>query len=308
MNRLLITFRQAGWLLLWLFLLTACQLPHAGKQSYFSDANLELWADSVDLACLPVKDCYYRLYQGDRVVVAEWAFHPDDAVDSVWVKLAHSQEVQGWMRESDMKQVFVPVDSVSEFIYVFSRTHISYFLAVLSLFVLVWLFRVLTRQPFRWVCFHDIDSIYPLLLCLLMAFSATLYESMQVFTPEIWEHFYYHATLSPFQVPWILSLFLSSLWLFMVVFLATLDDLFRQFPFGTAFFCLLGLVSVCIFCYFFFIYTTRFYVGYFFLAGFACIFLHRLCVTLQASRYRCGACGQKMRTKGICPHCGAFNQ
>lgn len=41
------------------------------------------------------------LYRGDRVVVAEFAIHPADSVDSVWVKLAHSQEVQGWLRESE---------------------------------------------------------------------------------------------------------------------------------------------------------------------------------------------------------------
>ena len=35
------------------------------------------------------------LYRGDRVVVAEFAIHPADSVDSVWVKLAHSQEVLG---------------------------------------------------------------------------------------------------------------------------------------------------------------------------------------------------------------------
>jgi predicted amidophosphoribosyltransferase len=24
--------------------------------------------------------------------------------------------------------------------------------------------------------------------------------------------------------------------------------------------------------------------------------------------YACGACGAKMRTKGVCPHCGAINE
>lgn len=40
------------------------------------------------------------------------------------------------------------------------------------------------------VYFNDIDSLYPLLLCLLMAFCATIYESIQVFAPETWQHFY----------------------------------------------------------------------------------------------------------------------
>ena len=61
-----------------------------------------------------------------------------------------------------------------------------------------------------------------------MAFSATIYESMQVFVPETWEHFYFNPTLSPFKVPFILSVFLLSIWLFLIVALAVLDDLFRQ--------------------------------------------------------------------------------
>lgn len=34
-----------------------------------------------------------------------------------------------------------------------------------------------------------------------MAFSATVYETMQVFVPDTWEHFYFNPTLSPFKVP-----------------------------------------------------------------------------------------------------------
>lgn len=43
------------------------------------------------MECLPIKDTYIALYKGDRVVVAEFAIHPADSVDSVWVKLAHTQ-------------------------------------------------------------------------------------------------------------------------------------------------------------------------------------------------------------------------
>ena len=58
-------------------------------------------------------------------MVAEFAIHPADSVDSVWVKLAHSQEVQGWIREKDMMRAFVSTDSISQAIYLFSETHAS---------------------------------------------------------------------------------------------------------------------------------------------------------------------------------------
>ena len=70
--------------------------------------------------------------------------------------------------------------------------------------------------------------------------------------PDV-EHFYFNPTLSPFKVPFILSVFLTGIWLFIIVTLAVLDDLFRQLTPAAAVFYLLGLMSCCIFCYFFFI-------------------------------------------------------
>lgn len=278
------------------------------ERHYTWNTNLEVLADSVPLELLPIKNTYHTLRRGDRVVVAEFAVHPKDTVDTVWVKLAHTQEVQGWVRECDLKRDFVPTDSISQFIHLFSDTHASYFVAVFALFVAVWLLRAFRRKQLKLVYFNDIDSIYPLLLCLLMAFSATVYETMQVFAADTWEHYYYNPTLSPFRVPFILSVFLTAIWLFIIVLLAVLDDLFRQLTPAAACFYLLGLASSCIFCYFFFILTTHIYVGYLFLAVFVWIFLRRLRLSLRASRYRCGRCGGKLMHKGVCPHCGAVNE
>lgn len=283
-------------------------LRYLYERHYTWDTNLEVRDDSVTIACLPVKDCFNRLYKGDRVVVAEFAIHPKDSVDSVWVKLAHSQEVQGWIRESEMMRSFVPTDSISQSIYLFSDTHASYFIVIFALFVAVWLFRAFRRKQLQMVYFNDIDSVYPLLLCLLMAYSATIYESMQVFVPETWQHFYFNPTLSPFKVPLVLSVFLMSLWLFVIVLLAVLDDLFRQLSPAAAVFYLLGLASCCIFCYFFFILTTPIYIGYAFLVVFTVVFLRKFRMSLAASRYRCGNCGQRLRDKGVCPQCGAVNE
>lgn len=287
---------------------TRDSLTYLYERHYTLNTNLEVVQDSVVLACLPVKDRYNTLYKGDRVVVAEFDIHPADSVDSVWVKLAHSQEIQGWIGEREMMQAFVPTDSISQFIYLFSNTHASYFVVVFALFIGAWIFRLFRRRQLQMVYFNDIDSAYPLLLCLLMAFSATVYEGMQVFVPETWEHFYFNPTLSPFKVPFVLSVFLLSIWLFIIVLLAVLDDLFRQLTPAAAVFYLLGLASCCIFCYFFFILTTHIYIGYFFLLAFVWVFLKKVRTTFVANRYRCGNCGQKLREKGRCPHCGAINE
>lgn len=275
---------------------------------YMLDTNLELVADSVQLACLPVKDCYMMLYRGDRVVVAEVAVHPVDSIDSLWVKVAKDEVVQGWLSKSSLHQSFVPTDSISQAIYFFSRTHASYFIAICALAVVVWIARALRRRPLMLVYFNDIDSLYPLLLCLLMAVSATLYASMQVFVPETWEQFYYNPTLSPLQVPFILSLFLSALWLFVVVLLAAIDDSFRQLSPAAACCYLLGLAACCIVCYLFFIFTTTWYVGYLFLLLMAWRVFRRTHRSWRTSSFRCGRCGHKLAGRGVCPYCGAVNE
>lgn len=282
-------------------------LIHLYEQHYTLNTNLEVHADSVQLERLPVKDSYVPLYKGDRVVVAEFAIHAQDSVDSVWVKLAHTQDIQGWISNKELKRYFVPTDSISQFVYLFSDTHASYFVIIFALFVGVYLFRAFLKKQLQIVYFNDIDSVYPLFLCLLMAFSATIYESVQVFAPDTWEHFYFNPTLSPFKVPLILSVFLISIWLFIVVFLAVLDDLFRQLSPAGAIFYLLGLMSCCIFCYFFFILTTHIYIGYVFLVCFVWLFIKKARKG-TGYKYRCGNCGQKLRAKGVCPRCKAINE
>lgn len=311
--------------ILLVFLLTACHYPRPDLSSealsaktkdsltylferhYTYNTNFQVQADSVVLERLPIKDSYLTLHKDDRVVVAEFAVHPTDSVDSIWVKLAHSQEEQGWIREKELIRSFVPTDSISQFIYLFSDTHASYFVIIFALFVGAYLFRAFRRKQLQLVYFNDINSLYPLLLCLLMAFSATLYESMQVFTPDTWRHFYFNATLSPFKVPFVLSVFLLSIWCIIVLLLAVIDELFRQLTPAAAVFYLLGLMSCCIFCYFFFILTTPIYIGYLFLVCFAWVFVKRL-RSYKRHRYSCGNCDTKLREKGVCPHCGAINE
>lgn len=282
-------------------------LNYLYERHYTWNANLEVATDSSVLECLPIKEKYITLYKGDRVVVAEFAVHPADSVDSVWVKLAHTQDEQGWIRETELKKTFAPTDSISQAIHFFSNTHASYFVVIFALFVGAYLFRAFRRKQIQMVYFNDIDSVYPLFLCLLMAFSATIYESMQVFVPGTWEHFYYNPTLSPFKVPFILSVFLLSIWLFLIVALAVLDDLFRQLTPAAAIFYLLGLMSCCIFCYFFFILMTYIYIGYLFLALFIWVFAKKVYRNI-GYKYRCGHCGEKIKEKGMCPHCGAINE
>lgn len=270
------------------------------------NTNFEVQADSIPLEQLPVIGLFRNVGKGDRLVVAEFATFPADSLDSVWVKVARDQQTQGWVRESELLEQVVPVDPVSQCIHWFSDVHSVWFLAVFIVFTLLILLRAYLKKQIRLVWFNDIDSVFPLLLCFLMAFSATLYASMQTFVPETWEHYYYNPSLNPLRLPFIVGLFVASVWAIVVVSLAVLGEVFRRVSLSTAVFYLMGLMAVCILCYLFFTLTVPFYAGYVFLLLFFLLLVRKV-VRNFGFKYRCGNCGAKLRELGACPHCGAIN-
>ena len=301
------TYRQTDWSGLNISAHVKDSLSFLYGHHYTFNANFLVTADSLLLEQFPLKETSCQVYKGDRLVVAEFMIQPADMVDSVWVKVAHNQEIQGWVHERDLLAQTVPADSVSQFIHVFSNKHSLWFVMILTfflLYLLAWGFR---KKQVKLVYFDDIDSIFPMMLCVLIAFSAMLYGTMQHFCPDVWIHYYFNPTLNPFGLPLVLGLFVSSVWLIVVVALAVVDDLFHQVSFSTAFFYMFGLSDVCICCYLFFIFFTSFYIGYFCFPLLLVLFVRHVRKTIGIYSYRCGYCGAKIRGKGECPHCGATN-
>jgi len=285
---------------------TADSLKYLYERHYTLGTNFELTADSIHLVSLPLKDSS-TIFAGDRVVVAEIAIDSLDTLDHVLVKLAHTQEVQGWVHEHELKSHFVPTEEISMAIRLFSNSHTAYFLIILAVFLVTWIIRAFKKEQLKLVYFNDIASTYPLFLCLLVSIMATLYQTMQIFYPDTWEHFYFNPTLSPFHVPFILAAFLGCFWLSIIVLITALGEAFKHLNADAGFFYLLGLAAALVLCYIFFIYSTKYYVGYLFLAAFFILFIQREYKLLKESKFRCGKCGHPLSKKGVCPHCGAIN-
>ena len=310
---------KSKYLIPLLALLAACHyrpmyIPESGEEgdsarintrAYALNSNFQVEADTLWLHVLPFMDTV-ALVQGDEVVVAEFDVHPQDSVDSVWVKVARDQETIGWIQERRLLENIVPVDPISRFIHLFSNAHTLPFFLVLAVFFLWFVYRAVRRKQIKLIWLNDIDSVFPLLLSLLMAIAATTYNSIQHFVPETWERYYYEPTLNPFDVPFILGFFIVCVWLIVLVGVAVLDDLFHQTKAEVAFFYLVGLVSCCIFIYVFFTYLNI-YIAYVCLAAYGAGCIRWFCKS-DRYPYVCGACGAKMRAKGICPHCGALNE
>jgi hypothetical protein len=219
--------------------------------------------------------------RGERIVVAEITTVPTDSIDSVWVKVARDQVTQGWIRESELLKGVSPDDPISQFIDLFSNTHLLIFLALCVIVLAFYAMRRLFRRRAYIVHFNDIDSFYPTALCLLVAASATLYASIQMFGAESWRHFYYHPSLNPFALPVHLGIFVASVWALIIVGLATVDDVFHQLPATDAVLYLAGLSAVCAVDYVVFSIFTLYYIGYALFIAYAVFAITRARATLR---------------------------
>ncbi len=248
----------------------------------------------------------FTVKHGEHLVVADYRILSQDATDSVWIQVATASRHFGWTHESKLLRSVVPDDPISEFISVFSNIHLLIFLIIICVIGAAYLIRKLRRMDASIVHLRDIHSFYPTLLTLLVSSAATLYASIQTFTPEIWRHFYFNPTLNPLSVPTILSIFLILVWSMLIVGVAVLDDARRQLPVSDAILYLCGLTAICALDYIVFSITSLYYIGYILLVLYAWYALR------QYERHshitcRCGKCGELMRSKGKCPHCGAIN-
>lgn len=275
------------------------------ERPYALNSNFRVTADTLWLHQLPLLDSI-PVREGDELVVAEITARKEMEGDSVWVKVARDQETIGWVPERQLLSHIVPVDPISRCIHLFSNSHALPFFLVLAVFFLCFVYRALRRKQIKLIWLNDIDSVFPITLSWLMAAAATLYNSMQHFVPETWERYYYDPSLNPFDLPFVLGLFVLIVFLILLLGVALLDDLFHQTTMEVAFFYLLGLASCCIFLYIFFTYLWV-YLAYVAFIAYSVWCVRRL-RKANSYPYACGACGAKMRSKGICPHCGALNE
>ena len=291
--------------------LTSCYKQETGftaTHHYNQNYNFVVKADSMVIYENPDTAIYDSIivYRGDQLVVAEIKTISNDTIDSVWVKLARDQMSQGWTRECDLLNGVAPDDPISQFIDLFSNNHLLLFLALVVIVTASYGLRKLYRRDAYIVHFHDISSVLPTMLAVLVATSATVYATIQNFAPENCRHFYFHPTLNPFAVTPVIGLFVSLVWALIITGIAVVEDVMRRLPFGSAVLYLLGLAAICAVDYVVFSIFTLYYIGYVLLIAYIWFAVSRLRLVL--ARYVCGNCGKRIPGLGKCPHCGAVNE
>ncbi|MBR4131219.1 MAG: zinc ribbon domain-containing protein [Bacteroidaceae bacterium] len=307
---------KAFLVLLLTLLLSSCYYQEEDATLYEAGDNFLVSADSLHLQSnqplhnLPVDTVCEQLsvYYNDQLVVAETLVIPEDSVDSVWVKLARDQFTMGWVHQRDFVESVVPDDPISQFIHLFSIRHLGLFGILFAVSLLALFYQIFSRKKPHVFFLRDILSPYPTFLLIILALSALLYAGIQHYVPETWVLYYYHPTLNPFGLPLILSLFLCSVWVLLVLTLATIEEVFRLLPTGEAMLYLLSLLGCCILCYLLFTLAALSPgVSYILFALFILVLMLRY-NRFSKPRYFCGSCGKRLKQLGKCPHCGAENR
>lgn len=281
---------------------------------YSSNYNFVVKADSLVLSKQQPEETLSHLqedslvvYKNDHLVVADIRIMSADSIDSVWVQVARDQQTFGWIHESKLLPNVVPDDPISLFISTFSDIHLLVFLVIIVLISVYYIMRKLLSASLPIVHLRDINSIYPTLLVLLVATSATFYASIQLFAPQVWHHFYFHPTLNPFSVPLPLNLFLLSVWAILLIGLAAIDDVRHLLPLGDAVLYLCGLAAVCAVNYIIFSISTLYYIGYPLLVVYVYWAIKRY-IKMPRIKFVCGNCGMPLEKSRRCKHCGALNE
>jgi len=281
---------------------------------YSSNYNFVVKADSLVLSKQQPEETLSHLqedslvvYKNDHLVVADIRIMSADSIDSVWVQVARDQQTFGWIHESKLLPNVVPDDPISLFISTFSDIHLLVFLVIIVLISVYFIMRKLLSASLPIVHLRDFNSIYPTLLVLLVATSATFYASIQLFAPQVWHHFYFHPTLNPFSVPLPLNLFLLSVWAILLIGLAAIDDVRHLLPLGDAVLYLCGLAAVCAVNYIIFSVSTLYYIGYPLLIVYVYWAIKRY-IKMPRIKFVCGNCGMPLEKSRRCKHCGALNE
>ncbi|MCF0209108.1 MAG: zinc ribbon domain-containing protein [Bacteroidaceae bacterium] len=257
-------------LLLSCFLLTGCIEQKEAKSRYYGDSyNFIVNVDSMELLrFLPSEASLFQdtlyVHEGERVAVADILTSDSLEIqnDTAWVQLVRDEATFGWVEEMTMREQVVPADPISRAIAKFSDAHFLIFIVLIALMVGVYFIWKRYKHSMPLVHFNDIATAYPAVLCVMMAIAATLYATIQAYDFEGWQYFYYHPTINPLAEHGIIALFLTVVWLIIIMAVACVFEVPKYLrPLDTIVY-LLGLFAVCCVNYIVFTTLTMYYIGY----------------------------------------------
>ena len=209
--------------------------------------NFIMEADSMQLHSLPegvqqnldyAPDSATLLKNEDFVITEIYRLQGPDtlALDSIWLRIGSDGIPLGWVSETELLTKAAPVDPISHLIFK-SKAHWLTILLIISILfagwiATAWLKRGVGTGAKKGGYEESNVSGYPAAFMLCSATAGLLYSLMQSITPHLWQEYYFHPTLNPLGQPHLLAIYLSFIWLSILLWVANFFDLNSKTTFG----------------------------------------------------------------------------
>lgn len=231
---------------------------------YSENFNFRVKADSLQIVPregdILTDTC--TIYEDDVIAVAAIRTVPGDGTDTVWVKVAHDQFTMGWIEEGELLRGVVPDDPISSMLDWLTSTRGIWMSVAVIMGLAALLYRRGRRKNLQLLKFEEMDSPYPMLFLGVIALMASLYASVQNFVPEFWQEYYFHPTLNPLELPLLMAVLVTLMWLTLIMLIAVIDEVMHYFPSIQAMVYLFEIIGAGMVVYLIVSWTTLIYIGY----------------------------------------------
>ena len=158
------------------------------------------------------------------------------ALDSIWLRIGSDGIPLGWVSETELLTKATPVDPISHLIFK-SKAHWLTILLIISILFAGWIATAWLKRGVGTGAKeggHEETNVsgYPAAFMLCSATAGLLYSLMQSITPHLWQEYYFHPTLNPLGQPHLLAIYLSFIWLSILLWVAIFFDLNSKTTFG----------------------------------------------------------------------------
>ena len=230
--------------------------------------------------------------------------HDDQQI--IWIRVAKDALIQGWIKENELLSRIVPDNIISKCIYWFSKYKTIFFVVITIIScTLIFILRH-KKIPFK----HDIipNGFYPTLLNCTVAFTTLIYGTISTYALEAWIEYYYNPTLNPLtpNLPVILRLFIFSVWLILILFIATIDDFIYQRKIKSCIIYFITFPIICVLSYLIFTLSIPYHIAYPLFVLYI-VFLASKHFSKKKTIYHCGICNSPLETNGKCKECDIIN-
>lgn len=148
--------------------------------------------------------------------------------DSIWLRVGSDGIPLGWVSEGELLNKAAPVDPISLLIF-YVRHHDKFILALSFIIILaIAIYIIVAEKKIAKFNKQRVISYYSIAFLLSITAAGVVYSILTEKHSDLWQDFYFHPTLNPLGLQKMLALYLSTIWLSIILWLASIFDLIAK--------------------------------------------------------------------------------